>query len=376
MTEVWDYQFHVHEQVRDLLERYSAGERQFGGISLHGGDLRGAVLNSARFYGASLSDADFTDADLNQVDLVGANLVGARMRRASLNKADLGSASLIGADLSDARVTGAFLGGANLSDANLSNADLSGADLGRANLAGANVSGANLAGAICSHTLFSRVNLHEAKNVGAMLHCGPSSIGVDALHESGGRLPLTFMRGCGVPESLIAFSRSFAPASSDSHTCFISHSSSDREFVERLYADLQNRGVRCWYAPEDLGIGQNIRGTIRHSIKEHERLLIVLSEHSINSSWVESEVEAAFQEESHRNDTVLVPITVDPFAMTCEVPWVEEIRLTRHIGDFSNWREPANYRRTFEKLTHSLKKENTPRRGTFPLQAGPTGTRR
>src|SRR5262249_26786255 len=41
-------------------------------------------------------------------------------------------------------------------------------------------------------------------------------------------------------------------------SCFISYSSKDEAFVERLYADLQNKGVRCWFAPHDMPIGAKI----------------------------------------------------------------------------------------------------------------------
>jgi hypothetical protein len=36
------------------------------------------------------------------------------------------------------------------------------------------------------------------------------------------------------------------------YSCFISYSAKDQEFAERLHADLQNKGVRCWFAPHDL----------------------------------------------------------------------------------------------------------------------------
>jgi hypothetical protein len=39
------------------------------------------------------------------------------------------------------------------------------------------------------------------------------------------------------------------------YSCFISYSSKDDAFAKRLHADLQNTGVRCWFAPHDLPIG-------------------------------------------------------------------------------------------------------------------------
>jgi hypothetical protein len=45
-------------------------------------------------------------------------------------------------------------------------------------------------------------------------------------------------------------------------SCFLGYSSRDQAFVDRLYKDLTNKGIRCWYAPEDLRAGVNIRVAI------------------------------------------------------------------------------------------------------------------
>ena len=39
------------------------------------------------------------------------------------------------------------------------------------------------------------------------------------------------------------------------YSCFISYSTHDQEFAERLHADLQAKGVRCWFAPHDIKAG-------------------------------------------------------------------------------------------------------------------------
>ena len=84
------------------------------------------------------------------------------------------------------------------------------------------------------------------------------------------------------------------------YSCFISYSSKDQEFAERLHADLQAKGVRCWFAPHDLKIGDRFRQRIDEAIRVHDKLLLILSEHSIESDWVATEVEAAFEKERQR----------------------------------------------------------------------------
>ena len=96
-------------------------------------------------------------------------------------------------------------------------------------------------------------------------------------------LPLAFLRGCGLPESLLTFLPSLLNQPIQFYSCFISYSTKDQEFADRLYADLQNKGVRCWFAPEDLKIGDHFRNRIDQSIRLHDKLLIILSENSIQS---------------------------------------------------------------------------------------------
>ncbi len=76
------------------------------------------------------------------------------------------------------------------------------------------------------------------------------------------------------------------------YTCFISYSSRDQEFADRLYTDLQSKGVCCWFAPEDMKIGDKLRQRIDESIRLYDKLL-VLSAYSVASWWVEYEVEKA-----------------------------------------------------------------------------------
>ena len=63
----------------------------------------------------------------------------------------------------------------------------------------------------------------------------------------------------------------------------------------------QGKGVRCWFAPEDLPWGEKIRPGIDQAIRKHEKLLLVLSAQSVISDWVEQEVETAFERERNEH---------------------------------------------------------------------------
>ncbi len=142
-------------------------------------------------------------------------------------------------------------------------------------------------------------------------------------------------------------------------TCFISYSSKDQAFATRLYTDLQYRGVRCWFAPEDLKIGDPFRQRIDESIRKFDKLLLILSTHSVASPWVEKEVETAFEKEHRTNRLVLFPVKLDESIMQTDRAWAADIRRTRHIGDFTHWKEYDAYQAMLERLLHSLKTGTT-----------------
>ena len=169
-----------------------------------------------------------------------------------------------------------------------------------------------------------------------------------------GNLPLVFIQGCGLPDSFIKSSGS--PSLQRYFSCFISYSTADREFAERLFNDLQHKGVRCWFAPEDIRIGEKIRQSIDSGIRNRERLLVVLSKSSMESPWVEGEVEMAFEEERRRNESVLFPVRLDDAVLSAQDGWPAVIHHTyRHIGDFRNWLNKEAYSLSFGRLLRDLR---------------------
>jgi hypothetical protein len=297
-------------------------------------------------------------ADLNWTNLHRANLSDADLREVRLSNADLSRADLSRADLNKANLNGANLNGANLNGANLRDADLSRAILRAANLSETNFDSANI-----GWTVFGDTDLSVVEGLESVTHRGPSTIGIDTIYRSGGKIPELFLRGAGVPDEFITYMASLVGKPIDFYSCFISYSSKDEAFAKRLHSALQSEGVRCWFAPEDLKIGSKIWDTIEGSIKVYDKLIIILSQHSIISKWVEREVEAAFEEErnrkaQHREDeTVLFPIRLDEEVMKTTKAWAADIRRTRHVGDFRHWKQHDAYQQAFERLLRDLRAE-------------------
>jgi len=308
-------------------------------------DLSGAHINGANFCDIDFSFANFTDANLSY---------------SGFQNADFSSAVMSGADLRYTRLSNSSLVNTNLVNARLANSDLDSADLTLANLSYADCSnvlfkrttfGATI---ICDTTLQGAIGLDDCR------HSRPSPINLGTIVRSP-KLPLNFLRGCGLTDTFIEYIPSLLSDPIQFYSCFISYSSKDEQFAERLHADLQNKGVRCWYAPHDLMIGERIRFAIDESIKVHEKLLVILSEEAINSDWVEKEVETALEEERREKRTILFPIRLDDRVLTVESGWAADVRRSRNIGDFTTWKNHDAYQLSLTRLLRDLKAINARR---------------
>jgi TIR domain/Pentapeptide repeats (8 copies) len=314
--------------------------------------------------------------DLSNASLSGANLSGAYLVGADLHNTDLRTANLFHADLSNANLSGAHLGGASLSSADLDSAYLSGAHLNdsalfHVNLSRAYLSDADFTDARLASITFADNDLSEVKGLETVRHGGPSSIGVDTLYKSGGRIPEVFLRGCGVPDDFIAFIPSHfgIQQAIQFYSCFISYSTRDEEFARRLYSRMRDEKLRVWFAPEDIRGGRKIYEQIERAIQLHDRLLLVLSESSMQSEWVITEIQRARETEVKEGRRKLFPITIVEFDKV--KAWrrfdadtgkdlAKEVR-EYFIPDFSNWKEHDAFEKAFERLLRDLRAEEAGR---------------
>ena len=53
-------------------------------------------------------------------------------------------------------------------------------------------------------TILADIDLSQVNELDALKHNGPSSIGIDTLYKSHGRIPDKFLRDLGVPQEVIA----------------------------------------------------------------------------------------------------------------------------------------------------------------------------
>ncbi|MHC1624010.1 MAG: toll/interleukin-1 receptor domain-containing protein [Candidatus Methanospirareceae archaeon] len=88
---------------------------------------------------------------------------------------------------------------------------------------------------------------------------------------------------------------------------FISHSSVDKKFVQRLATDLRTReGIDAWFDQWEINPGDRIPERLEEGLSEAENFILVLSPDSVNSQWVKYEhwawLTMQIEEEKHAKE--------------------------------------------------------------------------
>ena len=103
---------------------------------------------------------------------------------------------------------------------------------------------------------------------------------------------------------------------SKKYHAFISHSSHDKDAAKRLALDLQGRGYSVWFDEWEILVGHNIVDEVFGAIKQSHFMVVILSEASVKSRWVDEELTAAKTREIEGEQVVILPAKLE----NCEIP--------------------------------------------------------
>jgi hypothetical protein len=339
------------------LKKANLSRADLSDAGLRLADLIEANLKGADLYWANLSEANLRNADLRQTNLQGANMTGSNLRGTKLNSANLTQANISRANINSSELNKANLHGADLSGADLRNASLKDANLIGVNFTGANLEGADFTNAIIGETLFGNVDLSMVKGLESLVHLGPSTVGIDTIYKSRGRVPVQFLKHAGVPGHLIDYIEMFVDRNKKHSSCLISYSEKNKEFALKLYEDLQAHGIRCWLAAEKLRRRDRKHGVISSAVNLHDKLIMILSEESINKVWAEKDFDQAIAKELTTRKKELIPVSLDDTVKYSDKPWAVKMRRSRDLVDFSMWEDNDCYREVFSSLLQELASE-------------------
>lgn len=126
-------------------------------------------------------------------------------------------------------------------------------------------------------------------------------------------------------------------------SAFISYSSHDRGFAQKLAQDLKARNLGVWFDQWEIKVGDSLITKIGKGIRENDFLIVVLSAKSVQSEWVKKELNEAMQKEIREKRVVVLPVLLE----ACELP--PFLSDKRH-ADFSK-----NYEAALEELVEAIR---------------------
>jgi hypothetical protein len=156
------------------------------------------------------------------------------------------------------------------------------------------VRGADFAESHIFASSFLNVDLSAAKNLSLASYHNECRIDYQTIKLSQ-KVPTPLLKACGVAHFHIPYIDAISKNSAKHPSCFISYSVKDDKFIQRFRNQLAGKGMRSWFAPRDLPFGASTRDVIEAQIKSHDRLILVLSKSSLQSQWVQFEVETALE---------------------------------------------------------------------------------
>ncbi|MDH5652629.1 MAG: toll/interleukin-1 receptor domain-containing protein [Gammaproteobacteria bacterium] len=92
---------------------------------------------------------------------------------------------------------------------------------------------------------------------------------------------------------------------------FLSHSHADKPLARRLAADLRAAGHSVWIDEAEIEIGDSLIGKIREGLDQVEYVAALISSASVNSEWVNKELEIASNREIDEKRVVVLPLLIE-----------------------------------------------------------------
>lgn len=127
-------------------------------------------------------------------------------------------------------------------------------------------------------------------------------------------------------------------------TVFLSHNFADKPFARRLATDLDAQGIAYWLDEAEIKIGESLIEKIRGGIDAATYVAVILSPDSVNSPWVQREVDVALNQEIQGRRVKVLPLMY----RKCDLPG---FLLGKKYADFT---DDARYALALEELVRGV----------------------
>jgi len=125
---------------------------------------------------------------------------------------------------------------------------------------------------------------------------------------------------------------------------FLSHSSKDKAFTRKLASRLGEYNIKFWLDEAEINIGDSLMLRISSAIEETDYIAVILSHESVNSHWVQVELQIAMNRELSDNQVRVLPILIEK----CEIPIFLRDKL------YADFTDPKSFNAPFAQILRAL----------------------
>lgn len=329
-----------------------------------GANFSNTNFNKARLHLWSVYDCDFSESNLTDIAAQASYWRNARFRGAHIS-GDLVLSRMYVADFSGASVQGCGLIDAELRFLRLNRTNfapyLSSTVINSWTIIASDLSGMPLHPTSAQHEYPSNVDIETLQRTASGLR--KHSERISAFDK--------FFQESGLPDEIIKVFDSWARPSStitdgtieeaNFYSCFISYSHSDRTFAKRVHDGLTDHGIHCWLDAHEILPGDDIYDMVDQGINQWDKILLCCSQNSLNSPWVDRELDKALQKEEKlwrergRKVLAIIPLDLDGFLFEWNSGKSSMLK-SRLAADFKDWQnDSAKFEGQLNKIVRSLR---------------------
>jgi hypothetical protein len=130
-----------------------------------------------------------------------------------------------------------------------------------------------------------------------------------------------------------------------------------------LHDALQGRGIRCWLDEHQILPGDKIQRVVDEGIRLWDKVLLCCSKDSLNSWWVDKEIQNALLKEEklskERGKEILaiIPLNLDGYMFKPDwQDWKQQHLISRMAPDFTGWdKDDAKFEQQLEAVIKALR---------------------
>ncbi len=119
--------------------------------------------------------------------------------------------------------------------------------------------------------------------------------------------------------------------------------------------------MSCWLDEHELLPGDDLLEGIDRGIRRQAKLLLCCSNASLESWWVDKEIEKGLQKEEeiwnldHKRECCVIPLDLDGFIFGGWKSGKASLIRSRYIADFTRWRATDAFEKQLSKLERALR---------------------